>query len=82
MWLMAGSAWLIGLPLGYVLAFPLGYGASGVYLALIAQLGVVAVLIVHRFVGNRWSVSSLVAHLPHSPLPVAETPKVAAAVSS
>lgn len=82
MWLMAGTAWLVGLPLGYLLAFPMGYGAAGVYLALIAQLGVVAILIVHRFMGNHWSVSNLVAHLPVALEPKQETPQVAGASAS
>ena len=41
--------WVVALPLSYVLAFPLGMGAPGVWLGLLAGLTVSAVLLTYRF---------------------------------
>ncbi len=41
--------WIVALPLSYVLAFPLGMGAPGVWLGLLAGLTVSAVLLTYRF---------------------------------
>ncbi len=41
--------WVVALPLSYVLAFPLGLGAPGVWLGLLAGLTVSAVLLTYRF---------------------------------
>ncbi len=49
MWLAAISYWVIGIPCGYVLAFPLGYGAVGLWLGLVIGLTVAAVLLMTRF---------------------------------
>ncbi|HRQ65737.1 MAG TPA: MATE family efflux transporter [Xanthomonadaceae bacterium] len=50
--------WLVGMPLGYGLAFPLGWGAPGVWVGLIAGLSVAALLLYARFWymahGERW----------------------------
>jgi multidrug resistance protein, MATE family len=50
--------WLVGMPMGYGLAFPLGWGASGVWVGLIAGLSVAALLLYARFWymahGERW----------------------------
>lgn len=43
------SYWVIGLPVSYVLAFPLGMGAVGVWLGLVVGLTVAAVLMMWRF---------------------------------
>ncbi|MCA0995786.1 MULTISPECIES: MATE family efflux transporter [Roseobacteraceae] len=45
----AVSYWLIGLPAAYVLGFPLGYGAGGVWMGLSLGLGVAALLLYWRF---------------------------------
>ena len=49
MWLAAISYWVIGIPAGYTLAFPLGYGAVGLWLGLVVGLTVAAVLLMARF---------------------------------
>ncbi len=41
--------WLVGLPLGWLLAFRLGYGAAGLWTALAAALAAVAVMMATRF---------------------------------
>jgi MATE family multidrug resistance protein len=41
--------WGVGLPLGYVLAFPLGLEGSGIWLGLAAGLAVVAALMIGRW---------------------------------
>jgi MATE family multidrug resistance protein len=45
--------WIIALPLGYVLGFPLGWGVNGVWVALSIGLTVAAILHIWRF--NRLS---------------------------
>lgn len=47
------SYWAIGLPLGYVLGFPLGLGAVGVWWGLAAGLSAAAVLMTRRFARRR-----------------------------
>ncbi len=42
--------WLVGLPLGWLLAFRLGYGAAGLWTALAAALAAVAIMMATRFV--------------------------------
>jgi MATE family multidrug resistance protein len=41
--------WIIALPLGYWLAFPLGYGANGIWIGLLIGLTVTAALMIIRF---------------------------------
>ncbi|WP_162426163.1 MATE family efflux transporter [Pontibacter pudoricolor] len=41
--------WVIGLPVGYVLGFKLGFGVNGVWLGLLAGLSVAALLLFFRF---------------------------------
>jgi multidrug resistance protein, MATE family len=41
--------WVVALPLSYVLAFPLGMDATGVWIGLLAGLTVSAVLLTYRF---------------------------------
>jgi MATE family multidrug resistance protein len=55
--LAAISYWVIGLPAGYVLGFPLGLGAAGVWLGLVVGLGLAAVTLLWRF----WSRSVRIA---------------------
>lgn len=58
MFLTLFAYWIVGMPLGYGLAFPLGWGAAGVWTGLIAGLSVAAVLLYLRFWrmahGERW----------------------------
>ena len=41
--------WMVGLPVGWWLAFPRGYGAPGMWVGLIAGLSMAAVLLARRF---------------------------------
>ncbi len=41
--------WVVGLPLGYFLAFPLGLGASGIWLGLITGLTLASIFLISRF---------------------------------
>lgn len=41
--------WVIGLPVGYILAFPLNLGARGVWIGLLTGLTVAAILLTFRF---------------------------------
>ena len=45
------SYWGLGLPAGYVLGFPLGLGAVGIWLGLVVGLAMAAVLLLGRFYG-------------------------------
>ena len=49
MWLAGISYWAIGLPAGYLLAFPLGMGPAGLWAGLLIGLCVAAVLMLRRF---------------------------------
>ena len=46
------SYWVIGLPVSYLLAFPLGFGAAGLWLGLVIGLAIAAVLLSWRFWGR------------------------------
>lgn len=41
--------WILGLPIGYLLAFPLGFGVKGVWYGLLIGLSVTAILLLARF---------------------------------
>ena len=41
--------WGVGLPIAYVLAFPVGWGPQGIWIGLLISLTVAAVLLVQRF---------------------------------
>lgn len=41
--------WGLGLPLGVILAFPLGYGGVGIWIGLFTGLAIVAVLLISRW---------------------------------
>lgn len=49
MWLAGISYWVIGIPISYVMAFTLGWGAVGLWLGLTVGLGAAAVLLGWRF---------------------------------
>lgn len=46
------SYWVIGLPVSYALAFPLGFGGVGLWLGLVVGLAVAAALLLWRFWGR------------------------------
>ncbi|CAM3496874.1 MATE family efflux transporter [Paracoccus nototheniae] len=43
------SYWIIGMPVAWALAFPLGFGPAGLWLGMCAGLSVAAVLLMRRF---------------------------------
>lgn len=47
--LIAIAYWVVGLPLGYILAFPVGLGASGIWLGLITGLTLASIFLISRF---------------------------------
>ncbi|MBO9454814.1 MATE family efflux transporter [Paracoccus sp. R12_1] len=49
MWIAGFSYWVVGMPIAWGLAFPLGFGAPGLWLGLVAGLSVAAVLLLIRF---------------------------------
>ncbi len=49
------SYWLIGIPVSYVLAFPLGLGGVGLWFGLVVGLAVAAVLLMIRFWRGPWA---------------------------
>ena len=49
MWLAAISYWVIGIPVSYVMAFTLGWGAVGLWLGLTVGLGAAAASLGWRF---------------------------------
>ncbi|WP_353471395.1 MATE family efflux transporter [Salipiger sp. H15] len=49
MLIAAVSYWLVGMPVAWVLGFPLGYGAGGVWMGLSLGLGLAAALLYWRF---------------------------------
>ncbi|MEM0946138.1 MAG: MATE family efflux transporter [Pseudomonadota bacterium] len=50
------SYWVVGIPSSYVLAFPLGLDAVGVWLGLVIGLGIAGVFLSHRF----WARASII----------------------
>ncbi len=55
------SYWVIGLPVSYLLAFTLGFGAFGLWLGLVIGLAVAAVLLLWRFWGRSVHISGVPA---------------------
>jgi multidrug resistance protein, MATE family len=49
MWIATLSYWVIGIPISYALAFPLGFGGVGLWLGLTVGLSVAALLLMLRF---------------------------------
>jgi MATE family multidrug resistance protein len=54
MWVIVISMWLIRLPLAYLLALVLGYGAVGVWVAMITSMTVQGILMARRFHQGQW----------------------------
>ncbi len=54
MWVIVISMWLIRLPLAALLALILGYGAVGVWVAMITSMTVQGILMARRFHRGRW----------------------------
>ncbi len=49
MWAAGFSYWVVGIPVSYVLAFPLGYGGVGLWLGLVVGLAVASAMLMWRF---------------------------------
>jgi MATE family multidrug resistance protein len=48
--IIAGLAyWAVGMPASYLLGFPLGWGAAGIWLGLVAGLVIAGALLMIRF---------------------------------
>ncbi len=54
MWVIIIAMWLIRLPLAWMLALPLGFGAEGVWMAMVASMACQGLLMARRFHGGRW----------------------------
>ena len=54
MWIVGTAMWLIRLPLAFLLALVLGYGATGVWIAMIVSMFIQGILMVRRFHGGKW----------------------------
>ena len=52
MFMAAISYWVVGVPVSYILAFTLGWGAEGLWLGLVIGLLVAAILLLWRFWGR------------------------------
>lgn len=55
MWLAVVSYWLIGLPAGWALAFPMGFGPAGLWMGLLIGLTCAAGLLMARFWRRSWA---------------------------
>jgi MATE family multidrug resistance protein len=53
--------WVVGVPLGYWLAFPMGLGLEGFWWGLVAALGVIALVLARIFLRGDW-----VARIPEA----------------
>ena len=54
MWVIIIAMWLIRLPLAYGLAFPLGFGATGVWSAMVVSMVCQGLLMAGRFHAGKW----------------------------
>ena len=48
-WLTFLAYWILGLPIGYILAFKMDYGIEGIWYGLLIGLSIVAFILIHRF---------------------------------
>jgi MATE family multidrug resistance protein len=54
MWVIIIAMWLIRLPLAYLLAITMGYGALGVWIAMITSMNIQGMLMTWRFHKGQW----------------------------
>ena len=54
MWIIVACMWGVRLPLAYLLAITLGYGPTGVWVAMVASMMCYSLLMSLRFRGGRW----------------------------
>jgi multidrug resistance protein, MATE family len=54
MYIVVTAMWLIRLPLAYALAVSFGYGATGVWIAMVASMLIQGLMMACRFHGGKW----------------------------
>jgi len=54
MWIIVVCMWGVRLPLAYVLAIVMGYGPTGVWVAMVVSMMCYGLLMALRFRGGRW----------------------------
>jgi multidrug resistance protein, MATE family len=54
MWVIIVAMWLIRLPITYGLAFPLGYGATGIWWSMVISVACQSFLMTLRFRSGKW----------------------------
>jgi MATE family multidrug resistance protein len=54
MWVIIFCMWFIRLPVAFVLALPLGYGALGVWIAMLVSMVFQGLLMALRFYRGGW----------------------------
>jgi multidrug resistance protein, MATE family len=54
MWVVGIAMWLIRLPLAYALAHSFGYGATGVWIAMVISMFIQGLMMAWRFHGGKW----------------------------
>lgn len=54
MWVVGIAMWLIRLPLAFLLALHLGYGATGVWVAMICSMFIQGTMMAKRFHAGKW----------------------------
>ena len=54
MWVVGTAMWLIRLPLAYIFAISLGYGAVGVWIAMVISMIIQGTLMAKRFYAGKW----------------------------
>jgi len=54
MWVVGTAMWIIRLPLAYLLALVFGYGATGVWIAMIVSMYIQGILMARRFSSGKW----------------------------
>jgi Na+-driven multidrug efflux pump len=59
MWVIVIAMWLIRLPLAWMLALSLNFGAPGVWAAMVASMVCQGLLMAHRFRAGKWKLLKL-----------------------
>jgi multidrug resistance protein, MATE family len=54
MWVVGTAMWVIRLPLAYIFALVMGYGATGVWIAMVISMVIQGILMARRFRGGKW----------------------------
>ena len=54
MWVILIAMWIVRMPLAYLLAIPLNYGALGVWIAMVVSMDAQGLLMTRRFHKGHW----------------------------